>query len=101
MGRYTPAARIWVDLVALAAVAATLLAGNPLEADGRGWAELALLALCAAIAHVFPIRSASNGVTYQVTNVFLIAGALTLPRELLPLLPVVALSADTWRKRGR
>src|SRR5919201_5684505 len=101
MGRYTPGARIWVDLVALAAVVATLLAGNPLDADSRGWVELALLASCAAIAHVFPIRSASNGVTYQVTNVFLVAAALTLPRELLTLLPVVALSADTWQQRRR
>lgn len=99
MGRYTFAARIWVGTVAMAAVVVTALQvpqTAPIPAD---WLALTLLALCAAVAHVFPIRSASDGASYRLTNVFVVAGAVILPPVLLPPLCLLAITPDSWLRR--
>jgi len=88
-----------VAATAMTAVAATLLHPQAFAAAPSDWLVLALLALCAACAHMFPVRSASNGAVYPMTNVFVIAGAVLLPPGLAALLPVLALTPDSWRSR--
>lgn len=85
--------------VVSAALTVTALRALPFSAALTDWLLLGVLILGAAIAHAFPIRSAFDGATYRLTNVFVVAGAVILPASLLTLLPVLALLPDSWRKR--
>ena len=95
MARLTPATRLW--FIGLAVAVLALIAGPwfprvmPERAD---WAALTLFGLCAAVAHRFPIRTAAAA-SYRLTNIFLVAGAIIVPRTLLPLLILAALVPDT------
>src|SRR6266851_4019241 len=99
MGRYTPAARLWIVLVALAAVTLVVRTFPSATPSVSDWLVLALLAVCAAAAHHFPIRSADNSAVFAMTNVLLIAGALILPPGLVGLLPVLALTTQSLLRR--
>jgi len=101
MGRYTTASKAWVGWLAFAAVAATLLRGLPTDATPADWLALALFAVCGAVVHLFPIKSALGGATFTLTNVFLIGGAAILPTSLLTPLAILALTPERWRRRGR
>ena len=102
MGRYTSAALIWVATVSLVAVGVTtVLLPGASSAGPSEWMALAFLALCAAAAHVFPIRSASDGASYRLTNVFVLAGAVMLPPGLLSPLVLIAISPETFLRRRR
>ena len=61
MQRYNVATRIWIGMVLAASVAITILRLQPHGVTGPELAALASLALGAAIASAFPIRSASGG----------------------------------------
>jgi diguanylate cyclase (GGDEF)-like protein/putative nucleotidyltransferase with HDIG domain len=99
MGQYAPAARAWVRLVALAAISITVLGLQPFTATLADWSALGLLATCAAVAHVFPIRSAADGASYRMTSIFVIAAAAILPPGLLSLVAVAAISPENWLRR--
>jgi diguanylate cyclase (GGDEF)-like protein/putative nucleotidyltransferase with HDIG domain len=101
MGRYTLGAKIWIGAVTGLAVLATAARLDAAAPTPIQWLALALLALAAAAAHVFPIRSAVNGATYRMTNVFVIAGAVVLPAALVALVPALAMTPDSWRGRRR
>src|SRR5262245_28699025 len=99
MGRYTPGARVWVTVVAAGGFAATLHAVANTSASATDWLVLALLAVCAAISHHFPIRSADGSATFAITNILLVAGAVALPPGVVALLPLIALTPQSWLRR--
>ncbi|HEX2185053.1 MAG TPA: GGDEF domain-containing protein, partial [Chloroflexota bacterium] len=101
MKQRTPAAQLYVDLIALAAVVVTLLAQLALGDARSDWAAFGFLTFCAAIAHNFPINPAFNNVTYQLTNTFVLAGAMLLSPLQAALLPALALLPDLWRRRRK
>src|SRR4051794_29840858 len=94
MTRLTLATRLWFILIAVAALLATAWTFRWQTALALNtWGALLLLALCAGIAHYFPVRSSADA-SYHLTNVFLIAGAIILPAHLLTPLAVLALTPD-------
>ena len=96
MSRYSRAALTWVAAVSLAAVGLTIVhvPAAP-RVDLAALSALAFLASCAAVAHVFPIRSSSDGASYRLTNVFVLAGAIALPPALLGPLVILAISPES------
>ncbi|MFN8513109.1 MAG: diguanylate cyclase [Thermomicrobiales bacterium] len=101
MGRYTPAARVWVITIVLVGLAISVADLDGAQGVGAVWPALIVFALCATVAHGFPIKSAFDGATYQLTNIFLVAGAIILPPGLLLLLPLAAITPNVWRQRQR
>ena len=101
MQRYNVATRIWIGIVLAASLAITILRLQPHGVTGSELAALATLALCAAVASAFPIRSASGGAVYHLTGIFFVAGAVILRPAFCTLLPILALTPDTWRGRHR
>ncbi len=101
MSRYTPAARVWVITIVLVGLAISLVSLEGAQGAGASSTALIVFALCAAIAHAYPIKSAFDGATYQLTNIFLVAGAIILPPGLLLLLPLAAITPNLWQQRKR
>ena len=99
MGNQKRAIQVWVTIVTAAAAAATF--ARPAAMSSTDALALLVLATCAGAANAFPIRSASDGASYRLTNVFVIAGALLLPTSLLTPLAVLAVSPDLWIRRHR
>lgn len=101
MVRLTSATRLWFILVAVAALAATAWTIRWETALAyKTWGALLLLALCASIAHYFPVRSSADA-SYRLSNVFLIAGVIILPAQLLTPLVVLALTPDLLVRQQR
>jgi diguanylate cyclase (GGDEF)-like protein len=82
-----PGARVLVFLTGLAALVATLAASFLAHPD-RNWTTFAVLAVAAATAQLFGVHTTHNQ-SYHLAIVFLLAGALILPPELVALLCVV------------
>ncbi len=101
MRRYTPAARIWIVTVTAVTIVVSVLMARYQPVAPRDWLTLGILGVCAAVAHFFPIRSTSNEASFRLTNVFIIAGAIILPVNLLTLLAIIALAPESWRDRRR
>jgi diguanylate cyclase (GGDEF)-like protein len=101
MQRYNVPTRIFICLVVAASIAITMVRLQPREVTGPELAALACLALGAAIASAFPIRSASGGAVYHLTGIFFVAGSIILRPAFCTLLPVLALTPETWRRRDR
>ena len=101
MGNGKPAVNAWISAVAAAAVVVTALTFNPLLWTTGAFLAVGVLALCAAVAHWFPIKSAGDGVLYKLTNVFVLAGAIIVPTGLLPLLVALATAPELWQRRHR
>ncbi len=101
MARYTPTAQLWIDVVVLAAVVASVLAGLPFDATAAQLLAFLVLALAGAIAHLFPVWSVFKGSAFQVTNVFIVAAAVVLPAPLLTPLVIAMVTPDTWRQRHK
>ncbi len=101
MGNEKPGVRYWVAAVAVAAIVVTVWVSRSFTATLMDALALGLLSLCAALAHLFPIRSASDGASYRLTNVFVIAGAIILPTDLLTPLAALAVLPDVWQRRHR
>lgn len=99
MGRYTPGARAWIVVVTLAAALVTAFNLGSLAVTPAEWIGLAVLTVCAAFAHIFPIKSVLDGASLRLTNVFVVAGAAILPGSLLTLLPALAITPDTLMRR--
>ncbi len=99
MRKYSPSARLWVVASVLMALGLTVTAAWDEQATAAHVVALALLVLCASVAHFFPIRSLFRGNSYHLTNVFLVAGIIVLPRTLLTLLPLLALLPYTYHRR--
>ena len=99
MYQYTPAARFWIVTTIAAATIAAIVTWRPVSVSLMAWAAFVLLVLAAVIAHFFPIRSVSMHVSYRLTSVFIMAGALLLPPCLiLPFILLAALPA-IWSDR--
>src|SRR5579864_7974480 len=95
-----PSARVWVDLVVLAAVVATLAGHQVLPAQANDWSAVAILLICASVAHAFPIRPAFDNVTYHLTSSFMVAAAMLLSPAEVALVAAAALAPDLWRRRS-
>ena len=100
MARFRPATRAWFIGCALAAALTTGLALRQPGVAPRDWLGFAILGLCAAVAHRFPIKTSSSA-SSRLTNVFLVAGALTLPTALLTPLVLLALVPDSVAGKRR
>jgi GGDEF domain-containing protein len=100
MREFRPAAKLWVEVVVLAAISTTIGTHQLFGLDKSNWIAFGLLAVCAAFAHVFPIRPAFDNVTYHLTNAFMIAAAMLLAPYQAALLPALALAPDLWLRRG-
>jgi diguanylate cyclase (GGDEF)-like protein/putative nucleotidyltransferase with HDIG domain len=90
------AAKIYLALLGVAALAAAgkFYLGAP---DVKhGWAEFVALAAAATLAHTFPVKSPPNA-QYHTSVLFLVAAALLLPPELLVLVPLVQ-TIPEWLK---
>ncbi len=85
-----PIARGWLALCLLGALVTTVLLHRLMPVVKADWLALALLTLGAAIAHRYPVHSIGL-TTFRLTNVFLLAGTLILPFDLLPALILLAL----------
>lgn len=72
------------------------MASTPLD-----WAAVLLLAICAAIAHRFPISSASSSSSIRLTPIFVVAGSAILPIGLLTPLALLTIAPDLWFRRHR
>jgi len=85
-----PPARGWFILCLLGALATTVLLARLEPIAQHDWFALALLTIGAAIAQCYPVHS-FDLTTFRLTNVFILAGTLILPFNLLPALILVAL----------
>jgi diguanylate cyclase (GGDEF)-like protein/putative nucleotidyltransferase with HDIG domain len=94
MARFRPVTRVWFVACALAAAFSSSVALREPGIVSADWLGLGLLGLCAATAHRFPIKS-SSAASSRLTNIFLVAGALTLPTALIAPLVLCALIPDT------
>ena len=101
MQRYTPSARAWIGVVAAVAILLTITRFQPHAVTGPEVFALLFLALLAAVASAFPVRSASGDAIYHLTGIFFVAGAVTLRPVFCVLLPLLVLTADAWRGRHR
>ncbi len=99
MSRYTPEARVWVGSLATAAVGLVVWCAGRFEIVPHDLAALAVLTVCAAAAHAFPIRSVFDGASIRLTNVFIVGAAIVLPPSLMPLIPLLAFTPDSWVRR--
>jgi hypothetical protein len=102
MGRYTREALRFVGGISLLAVAATVV-GIVTGSVGTeaNWITCGLLAVLAAISHLYPVKSAKKGVVYDVANAFVFAGVMLLPQWQLTILNVVALLPTTIKNFKR
>jgi diguanylate cyclase (GGDEF)-like protein/putative nucleotidyltransferase with HDIG domain len=92
-------AYLLIILVTAVAVAAHLLLRlHGADASADQWATFALLATAAALAQVFVVITPRNQ-SYHTTIVFLIAAALLLPPELLPLVALIQHVPEWLKKR--
>ncbi len=82
-------AAFYLVVVALATGAAAIPPLSHLGPHTRGWITFAILGACAAVAQLFVARTPRNAARYYTTIVFLIAGVLLLPPELVALLGLV------------
>ncbi|MDQ3994274.1 MAG: hypothetical protein M3265_05725, partial [Actinomycetota bacterium] len=82
-------AAFYLVVVALATGAAAIPPLSHLGPHTRGWTTFAILGACAAVAQLFVARTPRNAARYYTTIVFLIAGVLLLPPELVALLGLV------------
>ncbi|HEU5318407.1 MAG TPA: diguanylate cyclase [Chloroflexota bacterium] len=101
MGKGKPKVTAWIVAVTVSAVLATALTFGTGTYGVEAFLAVVVLALCAAIAHWFPIRSAADGVSYKLTNVFVLAGAIIAPAGLLPVLVALATTPELWQRRHR
>jgi|GEM_PF-6509120 len=101
MGKAKPVVMGWVATVVIAALLATGFSLLTFSVTITQWLALLLLTSSAAIANVFPIRAAADGATYRLNNVFILAGALVLPAELLTILVALSMAPDLWVRRHR
>lgn len=101
MKRSLFAARLWLALVAISGVALTGWSSRWSEPiTQRDWLALSLLAVCAALTYLLPVRSTA-GSSYSLSNVFLIAGVIILPTRLLGPLLLLAFLPEViacWRR---
>jgi diguanylate cyclase (GGDEF)-like protein/putative nucleotidyltransferase with HDIG domain len=92
-------ARLFLALTACGAAAAVLpLVGRVPHA--RDWGIFLVLASAAALAQLFPARTPRDQ-TYATAVIFLVAGALLLPPELVALMATVQLVPEWLRLRYR
>jgi diguanylate cyclase (GGDEF)-like protein/putative nucleotidyltransferase with HDIG domain len=101
MRRFSRLTLAWVGMMVVAAIAATTISLLSTSATRGDWLILAVLALCGAIANIYPITSAFGGASYRLTNVSVIAGAIILPPGLVALLPLLAITPELWVHRDR
>lgn len=94
-----PSARAWVELMVISAFVVVLATQQLVSGRDGDWLALAVLLVCAAIAHIFPIRPAFDNVTYHLTSAFMIAGAMVLSPLQAAILAVVSLAPDLWLRR--
>ena len=92
-------AAAFLVIVAIATGAAAIPPLSHLGPDTHGWITFAILGSCAAIAQLFVARTPRNAARYYTTIVFLIAGALLLPPELVALLGLVQHVPEWLRMR--
>jgi diguanylate cyclase (GGDEF)-like protein/putative nucleotidyltransferase with HDIG domain len=84
----SPPATVYFAAVVAATIAAAALPVSRLDTATKGWTTFLILASCAATAQLFVVRTTRNQ-SYHASTVFLIAGALLLPPELVALMAVV------------
>jgi len=96
--RLPTAAGIYLGFLMVAAIAATApFYGNLVRGrDIDGWGTFAILAVAAAVAQLFVVRSPRNQ-SYHTSYAFLIAAAMLLPPELVVLVGIVA-NIPEWLK---
>jgi diguanylate cyclase (GGDEF)-like protein/putative nucleotidyltransferase with HDIG domain len=84
----SPPATAYFAAVVAATIAAAALPVSRLDTATNGWMTFLILASCSATAQLFVVRTTRNQ-SYHASTVFLIAGALLLPPELVALMAVV------------
>jgi diguanylate cyclase (GGDEF)-like protein/putative nucleotidyltransferase with HDIG domain len=81
-------AKLYLAAIAVATLIAALPPLSRLSPDTQGWPTFLVLAVCAAIAQLFVVRTPRDQ-SYHTTIVFLIPAALLLPPELVALMGLV------------
>src|SRR4051794_33850428 len=86
--KLAPRAAAYFVLIALVTGAATFPLLSRLGTHSRGWTTFVVLAVIAAVAQLFVVRTPRNQ-SYHTTIVFLIPAAMLLPPELVALVGVI------------
>src|SRR3954449_6763647 len=86
--KLAPRAAAYFVLIALVTGVAIFPLVSRLGPDSRGWATFVVLAVIAAVAQLFVVRTPRNQ-SYHTTIVFLIPAAMLLPPELVALVGVI------------
>src|SRR5215216_3125480 len=81
-------AKFYLFAVAAIAIVAALVPLSHLKPGSHAWPTFLVLAVCAAIAQLFVVRTPRDQ-SYHTTIVFLIAAAFLLPPELVALMGIV------------
>jgi diguanylate cyclase (GGDEF)-like protein/putative nucleotidyltransferase with HDIG domain len=81
-------AKLYLGAIGLATLVAALPPLSRLSPDTNEWPTFLVLAVCAAIAQLFVVRTPRDQ-SYHTTIVFLIPAALLLPPELVALMGIV------------
>jgi PAS domain S-box-containing protein len=101
LGRVLPlpaAGRVVYLLVVGGALSAAIATLAQLSPTGREWATFGVLAVCAALAQVFVVRTGRNH-GFHAATVFVVAAALLLPPPLLVLMAVVQHGPEWVKER--
>jgi PAS domain S-box-containing protein len=93
----TPAKLLFVGAVA-AALAGAAAAFSSFDADGRSWLVFAALATAGAAGHLFVVRTGKNH-GFHTGIVFLAAGTVLLPPELVVLLGIAPFLPEWLKER--
>jgi diguanylate cyclase (GGDEF)-like protein/putative nucleotidyltransferase with HDIG domain len=96
--RLAPRAMAYFLLTGAIALAAVVPALARLDAETSGWMRFFILGTSVALAQFFVVRTPGNK-SYHTTGVFLIAGALLLPPELIAPLAIVQHIPEWLRSR--
>jgi diguanylate cyclase (GGDEF)-like protein/putative nucleotidyltransferase with HDIG domain len=81
-------AKLYLAAIAVATLFAAIPPLSRLSPDTEGWPTFLVLAICAAVAQLFVVRTPRDQ-SYHTTIVFLIPAALLLPPELVALMGLV------------
>lgn len=102
MGRYTHSVLVYIGAMVLLVGLST--SGSILYepvAETAPWLTLTALTILAAISHLYPVKSAKQGIFYVLASTFQFAAVFLVPGWMLPLFCAGALLPVTLRDRAR
>jgi diguanylate cyclase (GGDEF)-like protein/putative nucleotidyltransferase with HDIG domain len=97
-GNLPRAARIYLAILGALTLGVSMKFYLGAPSVHHDWAKFAILAAAATLAHTFPVKSPRNA-QYHTSVLFLVAGALLLPPQLVVLIPLVQTIPEWLKER--